>query len=116
MHTKIALSTIESKYIALFTVMREVIQSMGIMAEIADLFGLLTRKLFFEYSVWEDDNNCITVATSLKFTPRTKHIVIKHHHFKSFVSNDSITIKPFDTSEQFEDCLLTPIRQRASVT
>ena len=79
--------------------MREVIPFMGLMKEIAELFGLLTSKPIFKCTVWEDNNSCITVATAPEFTPRTTHIAIKYHHFRSVVSNGSIIINPIDTSE-----------------
>ena len=113
MQTEIALSTTESEYIALSTAMREVIPFMGLMKEIAELFGLLTSKPVFKCTVWEDNNSCITVATAPKFTPRTKHIAIKYHHFRSFVSNGSIVINPIDTSEQLADILTKPLQAKS---
>ena len=87
LQTKIALSTTESEYIALSTAMREVIPFLGLMKETATLFGLLTREPVFRCTVWEDNESCMTVAKIPKFTPRTKHIAIKYHHFRRFVSD-----------------------------
>ena len=105
LQTEIALSTTENEYIALSSAMREVIPFMGLMKEISGTFGLIPRKPVFKCTVLEDNNSCITVATSPKFTPRTKHIAIKYHHFRSFVANGSIVINPIDTSEQLADIL-----------
>ena len=88
--------------------MREVISFMGLMQEISGLFGTVLRKPVFKCTVWEDNNSCITVATSPKFTPRTKHIAIKYHHFRSFVADGSIVIKPIDTAEKLADILTKP--------
>ena len=87
LQTETALSTTESKYIALSSAMREVIPFLDLMKETAGLFGLLTRDQVFRCPVWEDNKICITVAKSPKFTPRTKHIAIKYHHFRRFVSD-----------------------------
>ena len=112
LQTEIALSTTESKYIALSTAMREVIPFLGLMQEIAGIFGLLTRKPVFKCTVREDNDSCITVANSPKFTPRTKHIAIKCHHFRSFVSSGKIVINPIDANEQLADMLTKPLKAK----
>ena len=113
MQTEIALSTTESEYIALSTAMREVIPFMNLMKEIADTFGLLTRKPVFRCTVWEDNESCITVAKSPKFTPRTKHIAIKYHHFRKFVADETLIIKSIDTAEQIADIFTKPLPEKA---
>ena len=113
MQTEIALSTTESEYIALSTAMREVIPFLGLMKEIASIFGLLTRKPVFKCTVWEDNDSCITVAKSPKFTPRTKHIAIKYHHFRSYVYDGQIVINPIDTTEQLADILTKPLQAKS---
>ena len=37
---------------------------MSLMKETAGLFGLLTRDPVFRFTVWEDNESCITVANS----------------------------------------------------
>ena len=113
LQTEIALSTTESEYIALSTAMREVIPFMGLLKEISGTFGLITRKPVFRCTVWEDNNSCITVAKSPKFTPRTKHIAIKYHYFRSYVASGSIVINPIDTSEQIADILTKPLGHKS---
>ena len=93
--------------------MREVIPFMGLMQEISQTFGLINRKPVFKCTVWEDNDSCITVAKSPKFTPRTKHIAIKYHHFRSYVSDGSIVINPIDTSEQIADMLTKPLKEKS---
>ena len=113
MQTEIALSTTESEYIALSTAMREVIPFLNLMKEIAGIFGLLTRKPVFRCTVWEDNESCITVAKSPKFTPRTKHIAIKYHHFRQFVSDETLVIKSIDTAEQIADIFTKPLPEKS---
>jgi len=113
MQSEIALSTTESEYIALSTAMREVIPFLNLMKEIADIFGLLTRKPVFRCTVWEDNESCITVAKSPKFTPRTKHIAIKYHHFRRFVSDETLIIKSIDTAEQIADIFTKPLTKKS---
>ena len=82
LQTEISLITTESEYIDLSSAMREVIPFLGLMKENAGLFGLLTRDPVFRCNIWEDNEICITVAKSPKFTHQTKHIAIKYYHFR----------------------------------
>jgi len=59
--------------------------------------------------VWEDNRRCIKVAESPKFTPRTKHVALKYHHFRQFVSDGTIRIHPNDTLEQVADIWTKPL-------
>ena len=109
LQTEIALSTTESEYIALSQAMREVIPFMNLMMEVNDIFTLNHSKPVFHCKVFEDNNSCIKVAESPKFTPRTKHIAIKYHHFRSFVANKTISILPIDTKDQLADIFTKPL-------
>ena len=93
--------------------MREVIPFLGLMKETAGLFGILTRDPVFRCTVWEDNEICITVAKSPKFTPRKKHIAIKYHHFRQFVSDGTIIIKSIDTAEQIADIFTKPLGEKS---
>ena len=54
------------------------------------------------------------MAESLKFTPRTKHIAIKYHHFRSRVQTNynpkgDIRIKYIHTKQQLADIFTKPL-------
>jgi len=87
LQTEIALSTAEAEYIALSSSLREVIPLMTVMDELNKVFPLLMEAPQFYCKVWEDNQSCIAMATSQKFTPRTKHIALKYHHFKGHVKS-----------------------------
>ena len=42
-------------------------------------------------------------------TPRTKHIALKYHHFRSFVKTGEIVINYIKTTEQTADILTKPL-------
>jgi hypothetical protein len=113
LQTEIALSTTESEYIALSTSMRETIPFLNLLKEISDMFGLLEKKPVFQCTVWEDNESCIKVANSPKFTPRTKHIAIKYHRFRKYVSDKTIDIKSIDTTEQLADIFTKPLVEKS---
>ena len=48
------------------------------------------------------------MATNRKFSPRTKHIAIKYHHFRKFV-DEVIKIHSIDTKEQTADIFIKPL-------
>lgn len=81
LQTEIALSTTEAKYIALLQAMREVILFMNLMKEIKNVLPLKSAEPDFYCPVWEDNCSCNMVAENPQFTPRTKHIALKYHHF-----------------------------------
>ena len=109
LQTEIALSTTEAEYIALSQAMREVIPLMVYLSEINKVFpiGIQTPKVHCK--VWEDNESCIAVAKNQKFSPRTKHIAIKWHHFRSFVNDGSVSINSIDTKEQTADIFTKPL-------
>ena len=106
-------SAMYSLSVVLSNAMREVIPFLSLMEETATLFGLLTREPVFRCTVWEDNESCITVAKSPKFTPRTKHIAIKYHHFRRFVSDGTILINSIDTTEKIADIFTKPLGEKS---
>jgi len=115
LQTEIALSTTEAEYIALSQAMREVIPFMNLMQEIDDIFGIHNPSPKIHCKVFEDNRSCIKVAESPKFTPRTKHIAIKYHHFRKFVSDRTIQISHIDTKEQITDIFTKPLDEATFV-
>jgi hypothetical protein len=53
------------------------------------------------------------MATSKKFTPRTKHIALKYHHFRSHVKKGHIEINYCPTEDQKADLLTKPLADAA---
>ena len=109
LQTEIALSTTKSEYIALSQSLREVIPLQNLMKEINEIFPVIEKKPQTRCKVWEDNNGAIVLAKEQKFSPRTKHIAIKWHHFRQHVDDGSITIHPIDTKEQTADIFTKPL-------
>ena len=109
LQSEIALSTTEAEYIALSMAMREVLPFLNLMQEISQFLPVQKNDPKFFCTVWEDNRSCIKVAESPKFTPRTKHIALKYHHFRQYVSNGTIKINPIDTLEQTADIFTKPL-------
>ena len=112
LQTEIALSTAEAEYIALSTAMRDVIPLMTLLAEISKTFKINEKKPIISCKVFEDNESAIAIAKSTKFTPRTKHIAIKYHHFRHFVNTGKISIFLIDTKEQIADSFTKPLNEQ----
>ena len=112
LQTEIALSTAEAEYIALSSALREVIPLMTMFEEINKTFPLMIDAPNFICKIHEDNQSCIRMAMSEKFTPRTKHIALKYHHFRSFLHKESgpkIQIQYCRTEDQKADILTKPL-------
>ena len=108
LQTEIALSTAEAEYIAFSQSLRDVISLITLLKEINKVYPVHVKNPTF-VSKHEDNQSCITMATSQKFTPRTKHIALKYHHFRSHVKNGAIQISYCRTIEQKADLLTKPL-------
>ena len=115
LQTQIALSTMESEYIALSQSMRDLIAIREVLKEIHKL--VLDSKMKIAYqshskafeetipqsTVHEDNQACLKFASMPKMSPRTKHIAIPYHFFRTKVEELEITIVPIGTDNQLGD-------------
>jgi hypothetical protein len=81
LQTEIALSTAEAEYIAMSHALRETITVQNLAKEINCNFDMPNPITDFCITCHEDNLLAIAMAECLKFTPWTKHIAIKYHHF-----------------------------------
>jgi hypothetical protein len=114
LQTEIALSTAEAEYIAMSHALCETIPIQNLMKEIHCIFNMPNTMTNFCITVHKDNVTAIAMAKSLRFTPRTKHIAIKYHHFCSRVQTSSnpsgdIKIKYFSSKKQLADIFTKPI-------
>ena len=105
LQTKVALSTTEAEYIALSQAMRELLPMRELLQEVGTTLDLdFAKPAIVHSTVFEDNNGALTLATSPRITPRTKHVAIKCHHFKTSVGAEKgIAIKPIDADQQKAD-------------
>ena len=110
LQTEILLYTAEAEYIALSQFTREIILLVNMLKELNSAlnFGMLDSDL--QYNLYEDNISCITMAESQKFTPRTKHISLKYHWFRSFIKRPKkmLNVKYLNTREQTADIFTKP--------
>ena len=95
-----ALSTTEAEYIALSAALRDVIGIIHLLQDLKDN-GLpiidTTPKICCR--TFEDNKNCIALASNHRTRPRTDHLSIRLHHFRSFMVNKIISVEYVSTTE-----------------
>ena len=107
MQTEISVSTIEAEYIAMSQSMRDLIPMRTMLLELVTKLNLGATPLAkIKSTVFEDNNGAIKTAQSPKLSPRTKHIAVKYHFFKSHLGKDKgIELSKIHTDEQKADIL-----------
>ncbi|KAI2509164.1 hypothetical protein MHU86_5283 [Fragilaria crotonensis] len=122
MQTQVALSTMEAEYIALSQSMRDLIPIREVLKEIMTFVFDTEPKITYhshskafddtigtaphvipQSTVYEDNDACLKFARMPKLTPRTKHIGIPYHWFRTQVERLEIQIEGIDTKVQLGD-------------
>ena len=106
----IALSTTEDEYVALSSALREVIGIIHLLEELEQQ-GFHIHKVTPKITckTFEDNMRCIKIATSHRTRPRTKHLSLRLHHFRSHVINKTINIEHLSNKDQIADILTKPL-------
>ena len=104
LQTKIALSTLHSKYVALSHSIRALLLLKSLIKEVIDNLGIESDKLKFVSSstIYEDNNGVIVVATSPRMTPTPKHIAVKYNWFRQHVGKEFL-IRKIESENQKAD-------------
>ena len=110
LQTEIALSSTESEYTGLSYALREAIPIMDLLDEMSERgFKVSGTKAKMHCKVFEDNSGALEIAKNPKYCPRTKHLNVKLHHFRSYVADKRISIHKIDTKEQLADYLTKPV-------
>ena len=117
LQSEVALSTMESEYIALSTAMRALLPARQLHLNLLYTFGLPSSNDSLVSTVFEDNQAALQLATTdpPRLTPRSKHFAIKYHWFREHLSQrpGGIQVKYISSAGQKADILtkaLTPIK------
>ena len=112
LQTEIALSSSESEYTGLSYALREATPIMELINEMArhgiDVNHATPR---INCRVFEDNSGALEMARTHKYRPRTKHLNVRLHHFRDYVTRGDITIHPIGTKEQPADFLTKALNE-----
>lgn len=114
MQTCIALSTMEAEYIALSSAMRALIPLKGILQSFATTLDLHINCSSTMSTVWEDNQAALILGTTNppRMTPRSKHIGIQYHWFRSHLKPGYIEIHHIPSSSQKADILTKALERQ----
>jgi hypothetical protein len=110
LQTEFCLSSTESEYVSLSQALREVLPIMAILEEMKEQ-GVITKSYIPKVycKVFEDNSGALEMVRTPKMRPRTKHINVKFHHFRSAVARGAVQIFPIDTLDQLGDLWTKPL-------
>ena len=116
LQTEITLSSTESEYTGLSHALREAIPIMQTLTELTSMgFPTPVGKPIVKCEVFEDNSGALEIATNHKYRPRTKHLNVKLHHFRDYVTRGEIIISKVTTTEQLADYLTKPVNKEILV-
>ena len=110
LQTEFALSTTEAEYTGMSYALRETIPMMEILKELEHHSNLPSKTPTVKCRVFEDNSGAVEIASVHKYRPRTKHLNIRLHHFRDYVTNGLIKICKIDTDDQMADILTKPVQ------
>ena len=110
LQSQVALSSCEAEYISLSQSMRDAIPIMNLIQEI-QYFGFMEGPMKTEVkcTVFEDNGGAVESAKVPKIRPRTKHINLVYHHFRSFVKEGKVKIIQVRSGNQLADIMTKPL-------
>ena len=89
--------------------MRDLIPMRALLTEISLLTKLPVGNTIAHSTIFEDNKGCVVLVNAPRMQPRTKHISIKYHHFRSHIKDGSIKIQWIDTKSQLADIFTKPL-------
>lgn len=98
----VALSSTEAEFISLAEACQE---GVWIQRLLSDLNETVQKP----FVVFEDNQSCLKMIASEKFSNRSKHIDTKYHFVKDYVANKIVTCKYCPTEEMVADLLTKPL-------
>ena len=99
----------EAEYIALLQSLCDAFPLPCLIAELRDIFVFATHPPLLSCTLFEDNKGALALATDHKARPRTKHIGLTYHHFRSHVISGLVHILPISTFEQTADIFTKPL-------
>jgi hypothetical protein len=101
LQTVIALSSTESEYTGLSFALRDAIPVMELLKELRKTnFPIETAQARAHCRVFEDNSGALEMAKIQMYRPRTKHLIVRLHHFQDYVERQEISIHAINTMDQ----------------
>ena len=89
--------------------MRDIIPLIPLLTEINCVYPIRNLEPMIKCKVYEDNESYIVMSKTKRFSPRTRHISIKYHHFRHFVDKEIIEILSIRTGDKVADIFTKPL-------
>ena len=80
--------------------------------ELKTILDIPEADLKIRCTLFEDNKGADELAKVPKNRPRTKHIAVKYHHFRTAVQQGYLLVKRVDTLEQLADIFTKPLARQ----
>jgi hypothetical protein len=80
-----------------------------LLQELSIATKLIVGSTIAHSTVFEDNKGYVELANAPHMWPRTHHIALKYHHFRSHVENGNLLIHWIDTKHQLADIFTKPL-------
>ena len=99
----------ESEYISLSEAAKSTICLMNLLEEaIARGIPIKMKPADVHCKLFEDNSGAYEMATTPKFRPRTKHLNVRYHFFRSYVESGKLNVVPVASDDNISDMLTKP--------
>jgi hypothetical protein len=105
LQTVMAFSTAESEYIGLSAATRYTLGTIYLMEEINQKYCEIDTVPVFKCKIFEDNTAAVEMARVPKMRPRTRHINVAYHHFRSALARGILDVKHISTELMQADIL-----------
>jgi hypothetical protein len=112
MATEIALSSTESEYAGGSAALREAIPVMELLMEMKEMkVPISDCKAKIHCKLYKDNSGALEILQHKRYRPRTKHLLVKLHHFWDSVTRGEILVHLIRTHDQQADYLTKPVNE-----
>jgi hypothetical protein len=112
MATEITMSSTESEYTGASYALREAIPIMDLLEEMKSMgVPIGSSQARVHCRLYEDNSGALEILKKAKYRPRTRHLLVKLHHFRDYVMRGKITIHAIRTHDQEADYLTKPVNE-----
>ena len=89
--------------------MRDVIPLIHLLTEISYVHPIHNPEPVIKCKVYEDNESCIDMSKTKRFSPRTRHVSIKYHQFRKIVDKKLIEILSIRARDKVADIFTKPL-------
>jgi hypothetical protein len=112
MAMEIALLSTESKYAGASVALREALPVMELLKEMKEMkVPISDCKAKIPCKLYKDNSGALEILQHKRYSPRTKCLLVKLHHFWDYVTRGEITVHPIRNHDQQADYLTKPVNE-----